>query len=110
MSLSPINDEILLRNRVLETVIRYVREDKRITLGPPEFCGAVGVFSYVFEGEDDLLHISVERADEQEISVEDAQSVVHFLLPTVPWGMVWLKPGTYSHHFYLGHDELLGGS
>jgi hypothetical protein len=25
----------------------------------------------------------------------------------VPSALVWLKPGEFSQHFYVGHDELL---
>ncbi len=71
------------------------------------FCGTVDEFTYFFEGEDDLLHVGIGRKKEGPLSVEEAQTVLSFLAPTLPTGVVWVKPGTYSHHFYFAHDELL---
>jgi hypothetical protein len=105
--LSSTDAELVRRSEVMDRVLEHIKADRVIKVGLPEFAGAVGEFRYDFEGEDDLLHISVSRTDQERICVEDAQDVVHFLLPQVAWGVIWLKPGTQSHHFYVGHDELL---
>ncbi|HRF59595.1 MAG TPA: hypothetical protein PLH94_06720 [Fimbriimonadaceae bacterium] len=76
---------------------------------PGPYAGAVGEFLYQFEGEEDLLHLFIVREDGAELSVDEARQVVSFLLPTVSPGLVWLKPGSVSQHFFLGHDVLVGG-
>lgn len=74
---------------------------------PGSFGGAVGSFNYLFEGEEDLLHLIVARKDRSPIAVEEAQTVASFLLPGVEPATIWIKPGTLTHHFYLGHDLLV---
>jgi hypothetical protein len=49
----------------------------------------------------------VVRADRQPITPEEARTVAAVLLKGVSGALVWIKPGTYSQHFYLGHDDLL---
>jgi len=71
------------------------------------FSGSFGPYRYQFEGEEDLLHLIVTRQDEDKLTVEEAQVVAGFLMPMVPAGLVWLRPGEYSQHFWVGHDELL---
>jgi hypothetical protein len=116
------------RDQVVEAVIRFVREDRRIFLPPfdasisrpsdqfalqsvgvepNEFGGSVGDFRYQFEGEEDLLHLIVTRSDGARLTPEEGQQVAHFLLPTLPTSLMWLKPGEFTQHFYFGHDELL---
>jgi hypothetical protein len=70
------------------------------------FCGNVGPYRYQFEGEEDLLHLIVTRQDKDRLTVEEAQEVAGFLMPGIPAGLVWLKPGEFSQHFWVGHDEL----
>lgn len=108
-----------------ETVIGNLREritaNVKIALPPMEsaqefalqspglndYSGEAGDYVYQFEGEDDLLHLVVARKDQAELSVAEAQVVADFLLPHVPRGTIWLKPGTTTQHFYLGHEQLL---
>ena len=71
------------------------------------FAGEIGAYHYLFEGEDDLLHIAITRIDKQALSPEDAQAIVSWLLPGMPTGLVWIRPGEFSQHFYCGHDDLL---
>jgi len=71
------------------------------------FSGTFGPYRYQFEGEEDLLHLIVTRLDGQTLTVEEAQVVAGFLMPNVPAGLIWLRPGEYSQHFWVGHDELL---
>ena len=72
-----------------------------------EFSGTLGPYRYQFEGEDDLLHLIVARSDGGRLSVEEGRQVAAFLLPDLPPALIWLKPGEFTQHFYLGHDELL---
>ncbi len=114
------------RDEVLERVLQYIRENRTIKLPPfnrlspsrqadyallamepNEFSGNFGPFRYQFEGEDDLLHIAVAREKGGILTVEEARGVVSFLLPQVAPALIWLRPGTVSQHFYVGHDELL---
>ncbi|MCE9558862.1 MAG: hypothetical protein K8R88_07900 [Armatimonadetes bacterium] len=70
------------------------------------FGATVGKFRYQFEAEEDLLHLFIVRQDGTEITVEDAQPVASFVLGPVPTAMIWLRPGVFSQHFYLGHEAL----
>ena len=79
-----------------------------VGLEPNEFGGRLGDFRYQFEGEEDLLHLMVVRQDLSGLEPSEARSVAAFLLEGVPPALVWYRPGTKSHHFYLGHDDLLG--
>lgn len=103
--------EIAEREKVMDAVLAAIRRGETIPLtddpaaGP--FLGRVGAFRYRFEGEDDLLHLSVERADGAPCSPEDGLAVARFLMPDLPAGLCWLKPGHFSQHLYLGHDDLL---
>ena len=125
--LEPTSDEIATRDRVIASVLEAIRRDERIKLPPFDpaisvrseialqtvgiepnpYCGIVGPYRYQFEGEDDLLHVFVVRADGSELTPAQGQAVVKFLLPDLPSALVWLKPGSLSQHFYFGHDELL---
>lgn len=113
MPFDPSVDEIAERDRLIAELRRWIAEGKRILLSPDgrsPFSGAVREYEFSFEGEDDLLHLSVKRTDGRELSVEEAQTVADFVLNDVEKGLIWLKPGVFSHHFYLGHDELLRSS
>lgn len=72
-----------------------------------DFGGSVGDYRYQFEGEEDLLHLIVTRLDGQPLSAEEGQAVAAFLLAPMPPGLVWIRPGEYSQHFYMGHDDLV---
>jgi len=87
--------------------LMVVRQDLS-GLEPNEFGGRLGDFRYQFEGEEDLLHLMVVRQDLSGLEPSEARSVAAFLLEGVPPALVWYRPGTKSHHFYLGHDDLLG--
>jgi hypothetical protein len=95
------------RDRILNAIRAYIREDRIIPMNDPQFAGGAGGYNYFFEGEDDLLHLGVERAEKSPLTVEEVQSVLSFIAPQLAAGVVWVKPGTYSHHFYFAHDELL---
>lgn len=71
------------------------------------FAGTAGLYEYVFEGEDDLLHIAVTRIDHGAITPEEGQCIISWLLPGMPAGLIWIRPGEYSQHFYCGHDDLV---
>ncbi len=128
---SPTHVEIARRDQVLQSVLAYVREDRRIFLPPfdpnlsrpsdqfalqsvglepNEFGGTVGEFRYQFEGEEDLLHLIVTRTNGSSLTPMEAQEVAAFLLPELPSSLMWLKPGEFTQHFYFGHDELLSSS
>ncbi len=72
-----------------------------------EFAGSIGEYQFLFEGEDDLLHLVILRKDLQPISVEDARRIVEKIMPDVPTAKIWLSPGIFTQHFYVGHDELI---
>jgi hypothetical protein len=123
--LHPTIEERNRRSAVFARILDHIQRDEKILLPSydreeattsadfallaiPEnhFSGKIGAFQYQFEGEDDLLHLFVMRQDRQPLSVPDAQQVVSFLIPEVSPALIWLRPGTLSHHFYVGHDEL----
>lgn len=126
----PTPEEIQRRDAVMAAIIDDIRVGRPIRLTRPDlgapatqsrfalidvareagpYAGHLGKFLYQFEGEDDLLHLFVVRADGGPLDVEEARRVVRFLLPNVSPGLVWLKPGSVSQHFFLGHDVLLDG-
>lgn len=127
MALDAHPEEKSRRDFVVGSVLEAVRADQKILLPhfdaelsrpgpvapvaaglePNSYGGTVGIFRYQFEGEDDLLHLMVVRLDQTALSVEEAQAVFTWLLPDLPSGLVWVRPGEYSQHFYFGHDELL---
>ncbi len=101
--------DIERRDQVLERIRDHVAQGLPVRYQPKQgdFAGTAGDFSYVFEGEDDLLHLRVERQDGAALEPDETQPVAMFLLPEVPEAMVWLRPGARAHHYYLGHDLLL---
>ncbi len=80
---------------------------RRIAQTENPFGGQLGPYLYQFEGEEDLLHIFVIRADDGELSVAEGRTVLDVLIPELSPGLVWLKPGVHSQHFYFGHDAWL---
>ncbi|GIV11215.1 MAG: hypothetical protein KatS3mg020_0706 [Fimbriimonadales bacterium] len=58
-----------------------------------------------FEGEDDLLHCSVQRADGGGVDLETAHRLVEPFFGVMPKGIVWFKPAEHSVHYYVGHDH-----
>jgi hypothetical protein len=128
MAINPTLAEIRQRDEVLTSILGAIEEGVTIRLPPfdPElsqaspgfalqsvgiepnaYGGTVGPFRYQFEGEEDLLHLIVTRLDGAVLSPEEGQGVARFLLPNVEPGLVWLKPGTVTQHFYVGHDDLV---
>ena len=123
--LDPLPSEITQRDGILARIVEAVAESRTIRLpavdrgcsqGAPsalvgieenEFGGRIGPYRYQFEGEEDLLHLIVTRLDLGSLTPEEGQDVARFVLPRVPPGLVWLKPGTLSQHFYVGHDDLV---
>ena len=125
--LRPSQTEIDARNSILAAISETVRAGKPVklpamdhnlsiggetafaTVGlePNPYGAWLGDFRYQFEGEEDLLHLIVTRRDQSLLSPEEAQQVASFALPGVPSALIWLKPGTITQHFYLGHDDLL---
>ena len=100
------------RDEVLDRVREYSQKGLTIPFklrGGP-FSGTAGDFHYCFEGEDDLLHLLVERRDGESLGLEETKLLAQFLLPQVPEAQVWFRPGERSHHYYLGHDLLLQDS
>lgn len=128
MTTEPTEEERRQGAAVFAAILDHIRRDSTIKLPPfdPQvsqpatnfalqsvgiepnaFGGCVGDFRYQFEGEEDLLHLIVTRNDGRELSPEEGQAIARFLLPNVPPAVIWLKPGKFSQHFYVGHDELL---
>jgi hypothetical protein len=128
MILQPTPEEQSHRDRVIADILKCIRSDTRIMLPefdpeleskpadvallnvgtePNQFGSTVGDYRYQFEGEDDLLHFWICRADAEPLTPGEAMTVAQFLLPDVPPALIWCRPGRLSHHYYLGHDILL---
>jgi hypothetical protein len=127
----PTRREEQVRSAIVSALLEHIRSNQTIKLPPFDpvlskpgqhyaltnvgaepnaFGGTVGEFRYQFEGEEDLLHLIVTRASGEPLTVREAQQVAAWVLPDLPSSLVWLRPGTYSQHFYFGHDELLNPS
>ncbi len=125
----PTPDEQRHRDFVMRRILDHVRDDVTIklpafdpTLSRPsdqfallsvgleenDFRGSVGPYCYQFEGEEDLLHLMVTRANGEPLTAEEGQQVASFALPGVPAALIWLRPGEFSQHFFLGHDDIPG--
>lgn len=123
------DDDRQERSRVVRAVLDAVRENLTIHLPawdrseprePSHFAlqnvgieanafGAnVGEYRYQFEGEDDLLHLFVARIDGGPADANLAREIGGWVLAGVPPALVWYKPARHTHHFYVGHDDLLG--
>lgn len=108
----PSESEVSRRDHVLSRLREHIRSGATIPYRPPasgqepEFGGFLGAYVYLFEGEDDLLHLKLERRDGHILTPEETAPYVRFLLPEVPEALVWLRPGELAHHYYLGHDLL----
>lgn len=94
--------------RVLRALIEDVRAGVPILLSRRERYSAIlGDFRVQFEGEDDLLHLSVTRLDGGRVSHEEAQRIADLFFHAVPKGLVYSRPAEYSVHYYLAHDVLI---
>jgi len=128
MNFQPTADECNRRSEVLATILEDIKADRTIKL--PDFDarnphpsdialfptpstqnsynGTVYDYRYQFEGEEDLLHLIVTRIDETEISVEEGQATASFVFNGVPTALIWMRPGKFSQHYFVGHDDLIG--
>ena len=123
----PTEAEIQRRDAVMAAVFDFIRSNRTIKLPvfDPEldrpsdqyallsvgiednvFGGNVADYRYQFEGEEDLLHLIVTGREGQALTPQEGQRVAGFLLPDVSPALIWLRPGEFSQHFYVGHDEL----
>ena len=95
---------------MLAAIKEAVTRNATIKLAGPTgeslYNGSRGTYKYEFEGEDDLLHLSITKTSGERLTPEEAQEVVAWLLPGMPSGLIWIRPGEYSQHFYCGHDDL----
>jgi hypothetical protein len=128
MPLAPTDAELAQRNAVMAKILECTRTETRIKLPefdparerpsdqfalinvglePNDFGGVLGTYRYQFEGEEDLLHLMITSISEEPVSTAEAHQVASIVLHGVPSALVWLKPGEFSQHFYVGHDELL---
>ena len=128
MPLAPTDAELAQRNAVMVKILECTRTETRIKLPefdparerpsdqfalinvglePNDFGGVLGTYRYQFEGEEDLLHLMITSVSEEPVSTAEAHQVASIVLHGVPSALVWLKPGEFSQHFYVGHDELL---
>jgi hypothetical protein len=128
--ISPTPEEQSQRNVMMGIVLDCIRKDRTIklpdfdpNLSRPsdefalqsvgletnQFGGKIGPYRYQFEGEEDLLHLIVSRQDGVPVSPQEGQTVCGFVLEGVPAALIWLRPGSATQHFYVGHDELLKG-
>ena len=108
----PTAAEVSRRDQILALVRTHIRSGQTIPYRPahhdepPDFGGDLGDYRYLFEGEDDLLHLKIERRDAGNLTSGETAELARFLLPEVPEAMIWLRPGLEAHHYYLGHDLL----
>ncbi len=109
--IQPSAKEEARRKEVLTAIKEAVARNETIKVaGPTEeshYNGGLGAYKYEFEGEDDLLHLCITKASGERLTPEEAQEVVAWLLPGLPPGLIWIRPGAYSQHFYCGHDDLV---
>lgn len=113
MSFDPSPEETERARIVLANLLDHIRRGETIRLPDfgdnqeSPFSGTVDSFQYQFEGEEDLLHLVVTKVDSSTLTPEEGLAVARFLMPDVPPALVWLKPGEFSQHLYVGHDDLL---
>jgi len=124
----PTPEESARRSEIIQYLLRLIERNQTVKLpdfdgeraGPTsEFPfatvgleanplgGTIGEFRYQFEGEEDLLHLVVMRSDQQPLSPAEGVSVGDFVLNGVPKGLIRLRPGDVSQHFFLGHENLM---
>lgn len=95
--------------RILQAIIEDTQAGIPIHLSRRERYSAVlGHFRVLFEGEDDLLHLSITRVDGNKISHDDAQRIANLFFQGVPKGLIYARPAEYSVHYYVAHDLLVG--
>lgn len=94
------------RDAVVTRIREYTASGKTIRLdrSSDDFVGRLGPYCYLFEGEEDLLHLEIRRADGGILEPESTGEVARYLLGNVPEAMIWMKPGERAHHYFLGQD------
>jgi len=91
--------------RILQAIIADTRAGVPILLSRRERYGAtLGDFRVQFEGEDDLLHLSITRVDGGCVAHEEAQRIADLFFHAVPKGLIQCRPADYSVHYYVAHD------
>jgi hypothetical protein len=103
---NPTSEEMDARRAILSAICQAVAENRKIRIDD-SYRGNLGEYRYQFEGEDDLLHLAITREDGRALTPEEAQAVVAWLLPGMPPGLIWIRSGEFSQHFYCGHDDLV---
>ncbi len=94
--------------RVLNALLEDIQAGVPIRLEAAErYRAELDGYIIQFEGEDDLLHCSVTRADGGMVELDSAHQVVEPFFNVMPKGIVWFKPAEYSVHYYVGHDHFL---
>ncbi|MGQ9486965.1 MAG: hypothetical protein ACUVRT_06830 [Armatimonadota bacterium] len=94
--------------RILQAIIEDTRAGIPIRLDRRERYGTtLGDFRIQFEGEDDLLHLSITRTDGEPVSHEEAQHIAEAFFHAVPKGLIQCRPAVYSVHYYIAHDLLV---
>ncbi|MEJ5250731.1 MAG: hypothetical protein HPY54_07370 [Chthonomonadetes bacterium] len=94
--------------RILQAIIEDTRAGVPILLDHRERYGTtLGDFRVQFEGEDDLLHLSIMRVDGEPICHEEAQRIAEAFFHSVPKGLIQCRPAVYSVHYYIAHDLLV---
>ncbi|MER3474263.1 MAG: hypothetical protein C4335_09590 [Armatimonadota bacterium] len=94
--------------RILQAIVEDTRAGVPILLNRRERYGTtLGDFRVQFEGEDDLLHLSITRVDGVPISHEEAQRIADAFFHAVPKGLIQCRPAVYSVHYYVAHDLLV---
>jgi hypothetical protein len=91
--------------RILQAIIEDTRAGVPILLKRRErYGGVLGDFRVQFEGEDDLLHLSITRVDGGRVSHEEAQRIADLFFRGVPKGLIYSRPAEYSVHYYIAQD------
>lgn len=94
--------------RVLHALLEAIQAGVPIRLDDAErYRAELDGYIVQFEGEDDLLHCSVVRADGDRVDLEVAHTLVEPFFGVMPKGIVWFKPAERSVHYYVGHDHFL---
>ncbi|MCS7310251.1 MAG: hypothetical protein NZ741_08535 [Armatimonadetes bacterium] len=91
--------------RILQAIIEDTRAGVPILLNHRERYGAtLGEYRVQFEGEDDLLHLSITRVDGGRMTHDEAQQLADLFFHAVPKGLIQCLPAEHSVHYYIAHD------
>ncbi len=95
-------------HRIIEAITEDTRNGVPILLDNRDRYGMnIGEYRVQFEGEDDLLHLSITRLDSGPINWLEAREMSALFLAGIPETMIFAKPARHSAHFYLPHDVFL---